>query len=344
MGERRVERRGWILPEDSWSNEKVTMLSAGSMWAANRRKICPRIGLVESARPESAREETMPHVYADPVAKLLTHGGYDSVRRNEPWPDYLELGFTEEHVPELIRMATDGDLNKADRDSLEVWAPLHAWRALGQLRAESAARPLVRLLEQFKDDDWLNDELPEVFSLIGPAAITTLAAFLGDEHVEEICRISVPECLERIALNYSGSRDACVGVLARQLEKCETNGPTLNGFLVLSLTNLKATEAIDEIRKAFADDYVDLVVQGDVEDVEMEMGLRTQRSTPRPRLSLFHELLNFGDINGLRPAPVRHSPKVGRNDPCPCGSGKKFKKCCLNAPAPAMRAGAGAGW
>jgi hypothetical protein len=23
--------------------------------------------------------------------------------------------------------------------------------------------------------------------------------------------------------------------------------------------------------------------------------------------------------------------KVGRNDPCPCGSGKKFKKCCLNA-------------
>ena len=23
-------------------------------------------------------------------------------------------------------------------------------------------------------------------------------------------------------------------------------------------------------------------------------------------------------------------PKVGRNDPCPCGSGKKFKKCCLH--------------
>ena len=25
---------------------------------------------------------------------------------------------------------------------------------------------------------------------------------------------------------------------------------------------------------------------------------------------------------------VRPEPKVGRNDPCPCGSGKKFKKCC----------------
>ncbi len=26
----------------------------------------------------------------------------------------------------------------------------------------------------------------------------------------------------------------------------------------------------------------------------------------------------------------QNRPKVGRNDPCPCGSGKKFKKCCLN--------------
>ncbi len=26
--------------------------------------------------------------------------------------------------------------------------------------------------------------------------------------------------------------------------------------------------------------------------------------------------------------PVRSGPKVGRNDPCPCGSGKKYKKCC----------------
>ena len=26
---------------------------------------------------------------------------------------------------------------------------------------------------------------------------------------------------------------------------------------------------------------------------------------------------------------VRETPKIGRNDPCPCGSGKKYKKCCL---------------
>jgi len=38
--------------------------------------------------------------------------------------------------------------------------------------------------------------------------------------------------------------------------------------------------------------------------------------------------LSHGD-EGDRPAPVkREGKKVGRNDPCPCGSGKKYKKCC----------------
>ncbi|MEL7264506.1 MAG: SEC-C metal-binding domain-containing protein, partial [Planctomycetota bacterium] len=36
------------------------------------------------------------------------------------------------------------------------------------------------------------------------------------------------------------------------------------------------------------------------------------------------------DRTEKRPDPVRHvGPKIGRNDPCPCGSGKKFKSCCM---------------
>lgn len=52
-----------------------------------------------------------------------------------------------------------------------------------------------------------------------------------------------------------------------------------------------------------------------------------------------HEKSEFQRIDGrwlfsrtLRqgPAPVKSSaPKAGRNDPCPCGSGKKHKHCCL---------------
>lgn len=51
-----------------------------------------------------------------------------------------------------------------------------------------------------------------------------------------------------------------------------------------------------------------------------------------------HELAEFRKSNGIwyffdgkmvsAGQYRREAPKVGRNDPCPCGSGKKFKKCC----------------
>jgi SEC-C motif len=40
-----------------------------------------------------------------------------------------------------------------------------------------------------------------------------------------------------------------------------------------------------------------------------------------------------GDPHGYltpAPQPVRRGPGIGRNDPCPCGSGRKFKRCCLD--------------
>lgn len=42
-----------------------------------------------------------------------------------------------------------------------------------------------------------------------------------------------------------------------------------------------------------------------------------------------HENNRWYYLDGKGQQPVRReNPKVGRNDPCPCGSNKKFKKCC----------------
>ncbi|MFT3778511.1 MAG: UPF0149 family protein [Ottowia sp.] len=40
-----------------------------------------------------------------------------------------------------------------------------------------------------------------------------------------------------------------------------------------------------------------------------------------------YDLFDIARSLGPRTAPVRNEAKVGRNDPCPCGSGKKYKKC-----------------
>ena len=38
---------------------------------------------------------------------------------------------------------------------------------------------------------------------------------------------------------------------------------------------------------------------------------------------------NHGGDGTVEKKPVRKAVKIGRNDPCPCGSGKKYKNCCL---------------
>src|SRR5689334_6320993 len=68
--------------------------------------------------------------YSPPTSRLLTQGdprvpGVDKRIR--------ALGLRQQHLPELLRMARDRGLYAAAGDSTEVWAPLHALAALGEL-------------------------------------------------------------------------------------------------------------------------------------------------------------------------------------------------------------------
>ncbi|MEO7412156.1 MAG: DUF1186 domain-containing protein [Opitutaceae bacterium] len=54
---------------------------------------------------------------------------------------------------------------------------------------------------------------------------------------------------------------------------------------------------------------------------------RTSRRAPRPlRPDRAMPAAPASDAGGR--TPVRVPPKIGRNEPCPCGNGKKYKKCC----------------
>ena len=223
--------------------------------------------------------------YAPPVDRLLTLG--QETAEQHPWPDYpAEYGLGDEHVPELVRMVTDPELQRADSEGPLVWAPLHAWRALGQLRAEAAIEPLIDLLRDPDRDDWARDELPRVFGMIGRAAIPALSRYLADPAHELWTRISAADGLQEIAELDETARDEVVALLTRELEKWWRNDETLNGFLISGLVDLRAVEAAPLMEQAFAEDRVDLLMRGDWEDVQVDLGLLPARLTPRPRLGL----------------------------------------------------------
>jgi hypothetical protein len=229
--------------------------------------------------------------YTPPVAQLLTLGDAEIKRHGH---DYRQLGLGDEHVPELIRMATDPALNLAESDPKEVWAPLHAWRALGELGATSALEPLLALLDRTaEDDDWVTEELPDVFALFGPAAIDRLAEFLADREHNVYARNCTARALVNLNEKFPETRDRVTDILRRQLEHAAAESPEFNGFIVSALLDLHAEEAAEVIERAYGGGYVDEDICGPWPSVAYELGVGDQPQTnpfrtgeARPRTEL----------------------------------------------------------
>ncbi|HPV02580.1 MAG TPA: SEC-C metal-binding domain-containing protein, partial [Clostridiales bacterium] len=59
----------------------------------------------------------------------------------------------------------------------------------------------------------------------------------------------------------------------------------------------------------------------------LRMRINREQGTPKREKVAEPVTASHGD-SGPRKPVVRSGARVGRNDPCPCGSGKKYKKCC----------------
>lgn len=198
----------------------------------------------------------MPNHQAKSRVFELLSVGEPSLFGPERWPDYLEqFDLTSAHVPELIAMATDPALFEAE--GIETWASVHAWRALGQLRAQEAVGPLIQLMRDYTEDDWIDSDMRYVFPQIGPVSMPTLLALLEDPAAVAEAKTGVPEILEMIAKTYPDTRDHVVEGLTRVLSNYRENDEGLNGFIITSLVELKATPALPLIRDAFEADAVD---------------------------------------------------------------------------------------
>ncbi|MEP0872602.1 DUF1186 domain-containing protein [Trichocoleus desertorum AS-A10] len=259
--------------------------------------------------------------YAPPVDRLLVFGHCrDSIAN---WPDHpkvLELG--PEYIPDLIRMATDEELWLLESEGLEIWAPIHAWRSLGQLRAEAAIEPLLSLLHRMDDEgnDWIGEELPEVFGMIGAAAISALSTYLADKTHGLSARTAASEALVKIAEQYPETQEKSIAAIAHQLEQFTKNNPVLNGMLVAALLDLKAVEAAPVMERAFAANRVDETIAGDWEEVQLDLGmvskleLRQRRfaASQRPVVDFSTVTQPKPDVTGFGSSSSEQSKKKGK--------------------------------
>jgi hypothetical protein len=222
--------------------------------------------------------------YGPPVDQLLKIDENLWERRTD-WHDYVGMGIGPEHVPDLIRMAVDPDLYEVEQDDPVGWAPLHAWRALGVLRAEEAIPTLVGIIaDQDPEDpnDWIVEELPNVFAMIGPAATFELTALVEREDASQDARDDACRALTEMAKQHPGEREGVVATLTRWLERAESFEPSSNGFVVSDLIDLEAKEAAEVIERAYAGGFVDDSICGTWYDVWHELELEGE-PPPRPK-------------------------------------------------------------
>jgi hypothetical protein len=209
-------------------------------------------------------------------------------------------------------------------------------RLAGLLRLESAAPLLVAKLKD-DDSDFMNEECAQALTAIGDAAVDAIARDFS----------SAPEHFRRFygssALKDIRGEKAMATVLS--LLKGEEDqeiqvrlvGTVLGNFdpQGLRLARELGITHLSELRQELiatalltGEDFPDLErlceeERGHLADVQERKdflrGIFKTAMKPSAAESVAQPAIK----------PIKSNQKTGRNDPCPCGSGKKYKKCCM---------------
>ena len=203
---------------------------------------------------------------------------------DKPWVDYLGLGIRSEHIPALTTILDEIDeFPLCDDDDPCTWMPMHAWRALAQLQAETALPTMVKLLNLIdnEDDEIVQVDLPAALSRMCPAAIPHLIEFLEIKSNGLWARLSAAEAMQVAALDKPELRSTVVATLTSTLAGYASADEIFNTLLVDLLMKLQAVEAAHLVEQVFKAGKIDEMIYGDWEDFQVGVGLLQERLTSR---------------------------------------------------------------
>jgi len=266
-------------------------------------------------------------------------------------------------TPELLRVLETVAADPAAWSQRQDYM-LHVFGAflLAQFREKAAYLPLVKIASAPGElpHDLFGGTITERFNSILASVYDgdpkPLQGLIESETVNDFVRGVA--CETFLVLSNSGqmSREAVVEYYASLFRGRLPRDPVyIWTALVCAVAELPAPELLEDVRQAYRDELVDSAVET-LERIEHELAAPTAKRPSQYRLIINAiEEMEWWDCfqpkervgrRALRrtswvptlpnvpletaPRAVR-APKIGRNDPCPCGSGKKYKKCCGNS-------------
>lgn len=268
----------------------------------------------------------------------------------------------EEMVSVLARL--DAPPDPDDGDSGRWWLRLHAIMILGLIPSAAAGLLMVRLMRRMAEaddvnlQDWLAGYWPALFANKPEAAIEAVRDVASDREIDWYIRANALDPVLAAAERrgpkaLDDALDWVAAIAADEGEDWEMRLSCGNALLDFprahhrSLVDALAALQKDRFAKFHPADVEEAYAEGDSPGWHRRsdpwefyrperIAARQQRWAQEDREGedegsddgLFGEGDDLFDEAGS--TYVRKAPKVGRNDPCPCGSGKKYKKCCLD--------------
>jgi hypothetical protein len=262
----------------------------------------------------------------------------------------LRAKITTELAEELLRRPdADPSLVKLVREDKfwdwngpgSGWAPFHAINLLSAKRSIEGLKAMEEVLRARPDDlgDFLTEDMASILANFDEIGLETIRGLASDKNLDIFVRNAAIRALNVIAHRHPELRAPTIDLYLRLMGEERDNKAFLD-LNALEFAQLKDPAIYEEIKSL----YEQGVVKGEscdfkyIKEVyampDAEMDYHQDEKNPMDHFQP-KNLEHLGKVNrewaesdlGEPVLEVRTS-KIGRNDPCPCGSGKKYKKCC----------------
>jgi len=237
---------------------------------------------------------------------------------------------------------------------------VHAFYLLGELKASESIESIINVLSQsgeyleFYFGDFttsgiwepvykiLNHDLNSCKQFVMKPGIDTYAKTLFSDIAEQIVHHQ-PERKTEV-LNWF--KDIIHFLLNSKIEDNVIDSDMI-GLLICNVIDIEGKDLLPGIELLFEKGVVSTGICGKLDEVKDSFERPDNYSKKKDILPIakrYDEITTtwagytedeeynspLEDFDEPVMLPIRTESKVGRNDPCPCGSGKKYKKCCLN--------------
>jgi len=252
-----------------------------------------------------------------------------------------EIAGRSDAVFHLRKLIQDGQYCSEDSPG-KGWFSTHTIHILSLIKSKDALELLLDIIRYRSEElsDWLTENVPSLLYAFGEEAIVPLKEFIKDENLESHVRGTAITALVMLSRNNRSHKKGVMEQLVGLLNT--TTDITFASIIANDLVLYHDMSVVPDIYRALEENKimeffiskknVELLIKRKDKDSDIK------RNTRDPIDYFCKENIENPDNQSSKSrgkeftylgSDDSKSEKPGRNDPCPCGSGKKFKKCCM---------------